>query len=129
MVILVQVSPLDSPQQHSQLVCMIVWMLQHRLLLQLHTYIHLIPPTGECAKGEEEEADEERVPHSPEEIALFSRLQWHFDGRHHLEEIMYLENVRRSQLLQLIDKFRGMIITRQAEDPMIANFSSFSKKS
>lgn len=122
---------MDSPEQHSQLVCMIVWMLQHRLLLQLHTYIHLVPPTGECSKGGEEEElqDEERVPHSPEEIALFSRLQWHFDGKHHLEEIMYLENVRRSQLLQLIDKFRGMIITRQSEDPTIANFSSFSKKS
>jgi len=45
-----RVSPLDSQQQHSQLVCMIVWMLQHRLLLQLHTYIHLTLAEASPAK-------------------------------------------------------------------------------
>lgn len=36
-------SPLNLPQQETQLVQMIVWMLQHRLLIQLHTYVYFMP--------------------------------------------------------------------------------------
>lgn len=186
-----RVNPLHNPQQHSQLVRMIVWMLQHRLLLQLHTYVYFIPTASgpipllplparsshrstpddldpsesdlssnisddvtqspvlkpaskiqdSAAVGFEEKAellselsDEERasvlkaaVSCSPEDLALFARLCRHFRGQNHLEEIMYLENVRRSQLLQLIDKFRDVLITCQAEDPAIATFSHSRK--
>lgn len=48
----------------------------------------------------------------------------YFNGGHHLEEIMYLENIRRSQLLQILDKFRDVLITCECEDPAIALFYS-----
>ncbi|XP_054001103.1 GATOR complex protein NPRL3 [Hylaeus anthracinus] len=48
----------------------------------------------------------------------------YFNGGHHLEEIMYLENIRRSQLLQILDKFRDVLITSECEDPAIALFYS-----
>lgn len=48
----------------------------------------------------------------------------YFKGGHHLEEIMYLENIRRSQLLQILDKFRDVLITCENEDPAMALFYS-----
>jgi len=36
-------NPLNHPQHQSQLVQMVVWLLQHRLLLQLHTYVYFMP--------------------------------------------------------------------------------------
>lgn len=36
-------NPLCHPSQQTQLVQMIIWMLQHHLLLQLHTYIQFLP--------------------------------------------------------------------------------------
>lgn len=50
-------------------------------------------------------------------IVLFAG---YFKGEHHLEEIMYFENLRRSQLLQLLDKFRDVLIIYETEDPAIA---------
>ena len=41
----------------------------------------------------------------------------YFQGEHHLEEIMFYENLRRSQLLQLLDKFRDVLILYETEDP------------
>jgi hypothetical protein len=38
-----KMNPLNHPQHQSQLVKMVVWMLQHRLLLQLHTYVYFMP--------------------------------------------------------------------------------------
>lgn len=57
-----------------------------------------------------------------EDLALMVKL-WqagYFKGEHHLEEIMYFENLRRSQLLQLLDKFRDVLIIYETEDPAIA---------
>lgn len=47
-------------------------------------------------------------------------FEGYFKGEHHLEEIMYFENLRRSQLLQLLDKFRDVLIIYETEDPAIA---------
>lgn len=57
-----------------------------------------------------------------EDLALMVKLfqQGYFKGEHHLEEIMYFENLRRSQLLQLLDKFRDVLIIYETEDPSIA---------
>ena len=33
---------------------------------------------------------------------------------------MYAENIRRSQLLTILDKFRDILITSQHEDPVIS---------
>lgn len=65
-----------------------------------------------------------RVPAAlnAEDLSLMVKL-WqagYFKGEHHLEEIMYFENLRRSQLLQLLDKFRDVLIIYETEDPAIA---------
>ncbi|KAJ8984781.1 hypothetical protein NQ317_003694 [Molorchus minor] len=212
-------NPLCHPSQQSQLVQMIIWMLQHHLLLQLHTYIQYMPTENgllhsktyvlgildfefrddkkytkspsprnsailsnsyppanaersraesesgtstvsetpelitrsinlenisfTSAEAEEDKqdyqeellldfADEERssifkIPatNTPDDLKLFAKLcrKEYFQGNHHIEEIMYLENLRRSQLLQLLDKFRDVLITYETEDPAIAMFS------
>ena len=46
-----------------------------------------------------------------------TRVCAYFNGNHHLEEIMYCENIRRSQLLATLDKFRDVLVTCQHEDP------------
>ena len=55
------------------------------------------------------------------------RLLHYFRGRHHLEEIMYNENMRRSQLLMLFDKFRSVLVVTSHEDPVISVFQSLLK--
>nr|XP_022913151.1 GATOR complex protein NPRL3 isoform X1 [Onthophagus taurus] len=183
-------NPLCHPSQQNQLVQMIIWMLQHHLLLQLHTYIQYIPldcgfkrtssSSGSTVNSRTESesgasnlsgtpepyldeinhkesnleslsftsADEDKqeyqeellldfpeeernaifkIPssNSREDLTLFARLcrKKYFKGDHHIEEIMYLENLRRSQLLQLLDKFRDVLITYETVDPAIAMFS------
>ncbi|KAK5613579.1 Nitrogen permease regulator-like 3 [Crenichthys baileyi] len=178
-----------------QLIQMVVWMLQRRLLIQLHTYVCLlIPPSeDEPAQGEEElplaarvggrslstpsalsfgsptssddmtltspsmeNSSAELLPggdsplnkrmtealltslseherqiilnipaaQNPEDLRMFARLLHYFRGHHHLEEIMYNENMRRSQLKTLFDKFRSVLIVTNHEDPIISIFQS-----
>lgn len=45
---------LVSPDQ-AQLIQMVVWMLQRRLLIQLHTYVCLLVPPGEDEPGPRDE--------------------------------------------------------------------------
>lgn len=56
---------------------------------------------------------------NPEDLKLFAKLCQYFRGRHHLEEMMYRVNLRRSQLLHLIEKFRPVLITCQHPDDSI----------
>ena len=68
----------------------------------------------------------DNFPIPSDDIMLLDKLCrfGYFNGGHHLEEIMYLENIRRSQLLQILDKFRDILITCENEDPAIALFYS-----
>jgi hypothetical protein len=68
-----------------------------------------------------------RVPASKnlEDLKLFAKLCPYFNGRHHLEDIMYYENVRRSQLLALIDKFRDVLFTCQYEDASVSELCPY----
>lgn len=61
-----------------------------------------------------------------DDLHLLMRLvsQGYFTGDHHIEEIMFLENIRRSRLLQLLDKFKEVLIVVEMEDPIISNFYS-----
>lgn len=50
-----KLSPLTPQTQQLQLIQIIAWMLQHKLLVQLHTYVHLMPgikghSVGVCSK-------------------------------------------------------------------------------
>lgn len=51
-----------------------------------------------------------------EDVLFFLKLSKYFRGEHHLENIMYYENVPRSRLLIIIDKFRSILVTVQHED-------------
>uniref|UniRef100_A0A673GN14 GATOR complex protein NPRL3 n=1 Tax=Sinocyclocheilus rhinocerous TaxID=307959 RepID=A0A673GN14_9TELE len=188
-------NPLDAPVHEAQLIQMVVWMLQRRLLFQLHTYVCLLVPPVEEEPGLREEepplvtrvtgrslstpsalsfgsptssddmtltspsmdnssaelqtggdsplnkrmtetllaslTEHERqailrVPaaQNPEDLRLFARLLHYFRGHHHLEEIMYNENMRRSQLKTLFDKFRSVLVITNHEDPIISLFQS-----
>lgn len=188
-------NPLDAPVHEAKLIQMVVWMLQHRQLYQLHTYVCLMVPPIEEEPGLQEEepplvtrvtcrslstpsalsfgsptssddmtltspsmdnssaelqtggdsplnkgmtetflaslTEHERqailrVPaaQNPEDLRLFARLLHYFRGRHHLEEIMYNENMRRSQLKTLFDKFRSVLVITNHEDPIISLFQS-----
>lgn len=187
-------TPLQHPARQGRLAQMVLWMLQHHLLMQLHTYVQFMPsyekpsndtsglsladfaaspkpssqqspekspksdpldmPNGanvyvamssksfhsldendeSVAMDDDEkirqllnsfdESDREAIKKVPassnfEDLNLMVRL-WqsgYFKGEHHLEEIMFYENLRRSQLLQLLDKFRDVLILYETEDP------------
>ncbi|XP_041981161.1 GATOR complex protein NPRL3 [Aricia agestis] len=57
-----------------------------------------------------------------DDLLLLAQLhkKGYFRGEQHLEEIMFLENVTRSQLMQLLDKFKDILITFETEDPVVA---------
>ncbi|OXB74514.1 UNVERIFIED_CONTAM: hypothetical protein H355_001896 [Colinus virginianus] len=191
-------NPLVPPVQETQLIQMVIWMLQHRLLIQLHTYVCLmVPPNEEEFRAQDEDmpftarvggrslstpnalsfgsptssddmtltspsmdnSSAELIPggdsplnkrmtenllasllehereailnvpaaQNPEDLRMFARLLHYFRGRHHLEEIMYNENMRRSQLLMLFDKFRSVLVVTSHEDPVISVFQSLLK--
>ena len=61
-----------------------------------------------------------------DDLRLFVRLCPYFNGRHHLEDIMYYANVRRSALLALIDKFRDVLYTVQYEDPAVLHLFGYN---
>ncbi|ODM97728.1 Nitrogen permease regulator 3-like protein, partial [Orchesella cincta] len=59
---------------------------------------------------------------SVQDIKMFSKIAKYFTGEFHIEEIMYRENIRRSQLMLLLDKFRECLITVEKEDADISFF-------
>ncbi|XP_058510554.1 GATOR complex protein NPRL3 isoform X1 [Solea solea] len=188
-------NPLEAPAQEAQLIQMVVWMLQRRLLIQLHTYVCMLVPPSEDEPGLRDDdpplvarvgsrslstpsalsfgsptssddmtltspsmdnssaellpggdsplnkrmtetllaslSEHERqvilnIPaaQNPEDLRMFARLLHYFRGHHHLEEIMYNENMRRSQLKTLFDKFRSVLVVTNHEDPIISIFQS-----
>ena len=139
-------NPLSSIQQQREQVQIVTWLLKHQLLKQLHTYVYLMPQPlsdGNVSSDDEDFNFEDLAGPDVtnkvswnmlsvfeqksvlrlkklldvEDIQFFLRICPYFRGDHHLEEIMYYENIRRSEILALIDKFRSMLITTQHEDP------------
>ncbi|RWS24528.1 hypothetical protein B4U80_04388 [Leptotrombidium deliense] len=199
-----------SEEKQKQLVRQIVWMLKHRLLLQLHTYVYLVPlsvntpyltkkiqngeklsndislsevehvdfdtgtnslatsPTNvsngfaarTLSKSDSEEelsspkdngsfveetatimlsdvglnsAEQESILKVPaaknlEDLRLFTRLCPYFNGKHHLEDIMYYENIRRGNLLSLIEKFKDVLLTCMYEDTAVSQLCPYNYK-
>ncbi|CAH2248094.1 jg12765 [Pararge aegeria aegeria] len=85
------------------------------------------PPTTESLLdtfSAEERAVLSTMPASenPDDLLLLAQLhkKGYFRGEQHLEEIMFMENVSRSQLMQLLDKFKDVLITFETEDPAVA---------
>ena len=52
-----------------------------------------------------------------DDVQMFVRLFPYFNGNHHIEEIMYFKNLRCSQLLTLLNKFRDVLILCKYQDP------------
>merc|ERR1719242_137084 len=52
-----------------------------------------------------------------EDLHLFAKLCPYFNGKHHLEEMMFYENLTRSKLNALLDKFKDVLIFCSHEDP------------
>ncbi|XP_014210296.1 GATOR complex protein NPRL3 [Copidosoma floridanum] len=168
-----KLNPLNQPQQQSQLVKIIIWLLKNHFLLQLHTYVQYMPTvhgrasvnnqdasngpsndipsngsvgvmesstwsfteTSKASVDSEKDINLDKTDelylyqsddYPSDDVILLERLcrMGYFKGGHHLEEIMYLENIRRSQLLQILDKFRDVLITCENEDPAMALFYS-----
>ena len=57
-----------------------------------------------------------------EDLTKFATSSKYFRGEHHLEEMMYHENCPRSVLLQLIDKFRMLLIKHEHDDPAVSMY-------
>ena len=58
-----------------------------------------------------------------EDLRNFVKMAPYFNGRHHMEEIMYHENVHRSHLQQLLDKFRDVLTRHEHEDPNLSMYT------
>lgn len=60
---------------------------------------------------------------NPEDLRFFLRLLPYFDGKHHVEDIMFFENLERSRVLILCDKFRDILFTCHYEDVAVHQLS------
>ena len=207
-------SPYARPQEQNERVQLVMWLLQHKLLQQLHTYVYLLlpdlvdppvaahdvgmgsdcsdrlgmtngpeqalalsppemngtasdassndssmgaagggTPTGASnaatsttlASTNGEEASKARgktqetllseltvmerqavfrldAANNSDDLKLFAKLLRYFRGKQHLEEIMYYENISRSQILIILDKFRDVLVTSLHPDPVTSVF-------
>ena len=131
----------------NKLVDILIWMLQHRFLVQHHTYVYFLSPSSHSDEMINKsllkafkESDGEKIQldgldadcrdllatadaaHDPEDLFLFLRLLKYFDGAHHLEEIMYRENLVRFELITVLDKFRPLLLTCVREDEIASAF-------
>lgn len=61
-----------------------------------------------------------------DDLKLLIRLIPYFDGKHHVEDIMFFENLKRSQVLILCDKFRDILFTCHYEDVAVSQLSPFN---
>ena len=52
-----------------------------------------------------------------DDLQMFVRLFPYFNGNHLIEDIMYFEKLRRSQLLTLLDKFCDVLLLCNYQDP------------
>lgn len=182
---------LGVQQNPGQDVQVVIWLMRHRLIYQVHTFIHLFPKDAKIGKsqaqyrlrmlsgarrklGHEDEDDDNDVEPSKdmedrflgstsrsmnlrlvpasmkqrhhsqpgvelfakftagerqnifactakeEDLLLLERLSKYLNGYFHLEAIMFYENIRRSQLVALIDKFRDILLIKQHDEADIA---------
>ena len=58
------------------------------------------------------------------DLTCFLKLLKYFDGKHHLEEMMYKENIQRLQLLTVLDKFHSLLMTCSREDEIASHYHS-----
>lgn len=156
-------SPLLNVDEKQNLLAIVAWLLQRRVLTQIHKYIFLVidgdqaltPTTSghphyhhhrrhhhHPASNSQPLSALQRaglslsstksilsIPSSknPDDLKLLISLMPYFNGRHHVEDIMFFENLERSQVLILCDKFRNILFTCHYEDVAVYQLSPFNK--
>uniref|UniRef100_A0A5S6QWT1 GATOR complex protein NPRL3 n=1 Tax=Trichuris muris TaxID=70415 RepID=A0A5S6QWT1_TRIMR len=108
---------------------MVVWLLRHGLLMQLHTFIHLCyyGTTGSSASPPkiipccESLSRVHRHPASTDRSRseLFVQLLPYFDGEHHIEEIMFFETLSRAEVMKVICDYDDILVLSVHEDPFL----------
>lgn len=131
------------------------WLLKHRLLLQLHNYILFVPirkkrmhnrTTGQkfitadesegMSAASEPSHSDQVVQHELESFIqqikdsrdrdLFRRLSPYFDGKRHVEDIMYSENMERSELMSFLERHRNSLLMFEHDDTAISQLCPYS---
>ncbi|XP_065318961.1 GATOR1 complex protein NPRL3-like [Gordionus sp. m RMFG-2023] len=108
----------------------IVWLIRHELIIQLHTYIYLKPSSGSSNYEEKfispaPKSQIQNLYSSEKEVSqdvintlrpakkytmLFKKLMGYFNGLFHIEEIMFLEHIKRSTLMSCLENFKDSLI-------------------
>ncbi|XP_067945111.1 GATOR1 complex protein NPRL3-like isoform X2 [Watersipora subatra] len=124
-------SIIDDPKEKSLKVSMVLWLLRRRLLIQLHTYLYLKPSYChmdllDSGQGPQlNDAGREKLASIADTKgeAIFAKLLPYFDGTRHIEDIMYYENMSRSEVFAHVDRFLPMLYTMQAADPATSYYA------
>ncbi|KYQ90548.1 UPF0171 family protein [Tieghemostelium lacteum] len=152
---------------HSQFLQVVGWLLQHDLILQLYTFIHLIIPlpnnnmksfnnNNNIQQQQQQQQQQQNIninlnnqyssqtnllyqppvfPLVPSQLGvhektffeniddktksyqLFKRLSPYFRGLHHIEEIMWRENISRDELNKILKKYKNVLVQVIHESP------------
>ncbi|KAF0731280.1 hypothetical protein AaE_009273, partial [Aphanomyces astaci] len=128
-----------NPQRKLEYVHMLIWLLQHEYVSQMHRYVYLmipdpeegnndvhlpppvplsplLPPTYSPQSSEPAATEKEflaqlaRRTNTPTPVVdLFRRLEPYFHGQHHLVEIMWRENVTRGELRTVLSTYMHIL--------------------
>lgn len=137
----------------------VVWLLKHRLLLQLHYYVFFVPnkkkilqhrlimPSYKGYGDDETEAvscitsetwqpapdpqlerdDFIREIKDPRDRERFRRLCPYFDAKRHLEDIMYYEDIQRSELMSFLERHEDVLLMFEHDDTAISQLCPYSQ--
>jgi len=142
----------------SQVVDQVIWLLKHRLLLQLHYYVLFVPNKKKklhhrlilpAYKGYGEDESEalscvstettQTMPDRQEVESFicdlkdardrerFRRLCPYFDGTRHLEDIMYYEDIQRSELMSFLERHEDVLLMFEHDDTAISQLCPYSQ--
>lgn len=133
------VNPFSENMDSGRITQIVIWCLRKNLLVQLHTYVYLIP--GEVMDLnylQNEGLNWVTLPHEvrlkvnlvpaavndyqTQDIQTLMKLVPYFRGNVHLEEMMFNVNIKRSHLMIVLDKFRDVLVIVVHEDPNLPAF-------
>ena len=63
----------------------------------------------------------------PRDRELFRRLSCYFDGRRHLEDIMYYEDIQRPELMAFLDRYSNVLFTFEHDDTATSQLCPYSQ--
>jgi hypothetical protein len=125
-------SKIKDGNKKKDMIRQLIWLLKHRLLLQVHTYIFYVPlENGDNHSRNDSPSSDDGIlsrTKDTRERQLFQKLQKgeYFDGRRHLEDIMYYEDVERSELISLLEKFNDILFTVEHDDLAVSQLCPYN---